>query len=75
MESTPLHRTLPWNKALKPSCTEAFSQDSDLVKEVRGAFFLKHSYNFVDDGTWDLSKIFQQMATNAELLGTAIHEI
>ena len=60
---------------LKPSHAKAFSWDSNLVKEAREAFFLKHSYNFIDDGTCNLSKIFQQMATNAELLGTSIHEI
>ena len=73
--SSKWQETLPWNKALKPSHTEAFSQDSDLVKEAREAFFLKHSYNFIDDGTCNLSEIFQQMATNAKLLGTSIHEI
>ena len=26
----------PWYRALKLSCTEAFSQDSDLVREARG---------------------------------------
>ena len=46
-----------------------------MVKEAREAFFLKHSYNFIHDGTHNLSEIFQQMATNAELLGTLIHEI
>ena len=73
--SSKWQETLPWNRALKPGCTEAFSQDSDLVKEAREAFFLKHSYNFINDGTWDVSEIFQQMATNAKLLGTAIHKI
>ena len=34
----------PWDRALKPSCTKAFCQDSDLVKEARREFFLKHSY-------------------------------
>ena len=67
--------TLPWNRALKLSHAKAFSQDSDLVKEAREAFFSKHSYNFIDDGTRDLSEIFQQMATNAKLLGTSIHKI
>ena len=33
----------PWNRALKWSCLEAFSQDSDLVKEAREEYFLKHS--------------------------------
>ena len=73
--SSKQQETLPWNRALKPSNTEAFSQDSDLVKEAREAFFLKHSYNFIDDGNCNLSEIFWQMATNAKLLGTSIHKI
>ena len=72
--SSKWQQTLPWNRALKPSCVKAFSQDSDLVKEAREAFFSKHSYNFIDDGTHNLSKIFWQMATNVELLGTLIHK-
>ena len=47
----------------------------DLVKEAREAFFSKYSYNLIDDGTCDLSKVFQEIVTNAELLGTSIHEI
>ena len=47
----------PWNKALKPSCAETFSQDSDLVKEAKKKFFLKHSYNFIMEGSCDLSGI------------------
>ena len=54
----------PWNKALKLSCTEAFSQDSDLVKEARKEFFSKHSYKFIMEGTHDLSEVFKQMATS-----------
>ena len=67
--------TLPWNRALKPSHAEAFSWDSDLVKETKKAFFSKHSYNFVNDGTHNLCEIFWQMATNAKLLGTSIHKV
>ena len=73
--SSKQQETPPWNRALKPSCAEAFGQDSDLVKEAREAFFSKHSYNFVDEGTCNVSKIFWQMATDTELLGTSIHEI
>ena len=65
----------PWFRGLKPSCAEAFSQDSDLVREARREFFLKHSYNFTTDGTCYLSGIFRQMAVSADLLGTSIHEI
>ena len=61
---------LPWNKVLKPSHTEVFSWDSDLVKESRN-----HSYNFVMEGTCDLSQVFKQMAASAKLLGTSVYEI
>ena len=46
-----------------------------LGKEARREFFLKHSYNFITEGTCDLSGIFRQMATSANLLGTSIYEI
>ena len=54
---------------------EAFSQDSDLVKEARKEFFLKHSYNFITEGTCDLSQVFMQLTTSTKLLGTSIYEI
>ena len=65
----------PWNKALKPSHLEASSWDSDLVKEARKEFFSKHSYNFIMEGTHNLSEVFRQMATSTELLGTSIYKI
>ena len=52
-----------------------FGQDSDLVKEARKEFFSKHSYNFITEGTCDLSEIFRQMATSSKLLGTSIYKI
>ena len=60
---------------LKLSHTEAFGWDSDLVKEARKEFFLKHSYNFIMEGTHDLLEIFRQMTTSTKLLGTSIYEI
>ena len=65
----------PWNKALKPSHAEVFSKESDLVKEARKEYFSKHSYNFITEGTHDLSEIFKLMATSTELLGTSIYKI
>ena len=65
----------PWNKALKLSHVEAFSQDSNLVNEARKEFFSKHSHNFIMEGTYDLSEAFKQMATSAKLLGISIYEI
>ena len=65
----------PWNKELKQGCSEAFSQDTNLVKEARKEYFKRHSYNFTAEGTHNLSEVFRQMAESANLLGTAIHEI
>ena len=60
---------------LKQSCLEAFSQDSDLVKEARKECFSKHSYDFTTEGTCNLSEIFRQMAESTELLGTSTYKI
>ena len=64
-----------WFASLKPSHAEAFSQDSDIVKEARLHFFSKHSCNWANDGTNDLSNVFKGLAENASLLGEAIYEI
>ena len=45
------------------------------MKEARLCFFSNHSYNFVDDGTRDLSDVFKELAESASLLGEAIYEI
>ena len=60
---------------LKQSCSESFSQDTDLVKEARKEYFSKHSCNFTMEGTCNLLQVFKWMAESAELLGTSIHEI
>ena len=65
----------PWFKLLKPSCAEAFLRDSNKVVEARLHFFSKHSYNFKQDGSHDLSGIFKKLAKSAGLLGTDIYEI
>ena len=64
-----------WFASLKPSCTEAFSCDSDLVKEAQSCFFSTHSCDWAIDGTNDLSNVFRELAEGASLLGEAIHEI
>ena len=64
-----------WLASLKPSHAEAFSQDSDIVKEARLCFFSNHSCDWVTDGTNDLSDVFRELAESAGLLGEAIYEI
>ena len=57
----------PWYRALKPSHAEVFSQDTNLVREVRREFFSKHSSNFTTEGVHNFSEIFKQMARSADL--------
>ena len=45
------------------------------MKEARKEYFLKHSYNFITEGTCNLLEIFKWMATSTKLLGTSIYEI
>ena len=74
--SSPKRQEAPaWFTSLKPSHAEAFLWDSSIVKEARLCFFSNHSYNFVHDGTHDLSDVFKELAKSAGLLGEAIHEI
>ena len=40
-----------WVTTLKPNHAEAFSWDSNMVKEARREYFSKHSYDFTLDGT------------------------
>ena len=67
--------TPPWFKLLKLGHAEAFLRESSIVVEARLLFFSKHSYNFTDDGSHDLSGVFKKLAASAGLLGTAIYEI
>ena len=64
-----------WFTSLKPSHAEAFLRDSSIVREARLCFFSKHSHNFVEDATRDLSDIFKELAERAGLLGNAIYKI
>ena len=74
--SSPKRQEAPaWFTSLKPSHAEAFFQDSSIVKEARLHFFSNHSYNFVHDGTGDLSDVFKELAKSAGLLGEAIYKI
>ena len=74
--SSPKRQEAPaWFTSLKPSCAEAFLWDSSIIKEARLCFFSNHSYNFVHDGTRDLSNVFKELAKSGGLLGEAIHKI
>ena len=62
-------------KALKEPQREGFSKESDVVKEARQAYQKAHQANFEQEGSYDLSSIFFQMATSTNLPGTEVHEV
>ena len=64
-----------WFASLKPSHAEAFSWDSNIMKEARLCFFSNHSCDWATDGTNDLSDVFRELAESIGLLGEAIYEI
>ena len=65
----------PLHKVLTQSHSEAFSWDTNLVRETREEYFKRHSPNFTTENTHDLSDIFWCMAKTTKLLGLAIYEI
>ena len=73
--SSKRRETPNWFTSLKPSHTDAFSHDSDPVKEARLCYFATHPCDWIHDNTDDLSDIFRELAEGAGLLGESIHEI
>ena len=64
-----------WVTSLKPAHADAFSHDSNSMKEARLHYFATHPYDWVHGNTDDLSNIFRELAEGAGLLGESIHEI
>ena len=62
-------------KALKELQREAVSKESDMVKVARWAYHKAQHANFKQEGLYDLSSMFQQIATSTNLLGTKVHEV
>ena len=75
LSSSKRRETPNWFASLKPSHTDAFSHDSDPVKEARLHYFATHPCDWIHDNTNDLSNIFRELAEGAGLLGESIHEI
>ena len=64
-----------WFTSLKASWAEAFSQESDIIKEARIHFFSNHPYDWGHDSKNNLSNIYKGLAESTGLLREAIHEI
>ena len=73
--SSKRRETANWFASLKPSCTDAFSHDSDLIKEARLCYFATHLWDWIHGNTDDLSDIFKELAEDANLLGKSVHEL
>ena len=68
-------KTANWLTSMKSDHADAFSQDSDSVKEVRACYFTTHSWDWTHGNTEDLSDIFKELAQEAGLLGESIFKI
>ena len=64
-----------WLTCMKSDCADAFSRDSNSVKEARACYFTTHSWDWAHGNTEDLSDIFKELAQEAGLLGESIFEI
>ena len=69
------HRKCKEGKALKEPQREDFSKESNIVKVARQAYQMTHQAIFEQDGSYDLSSIFCQMAISTNLLRTEIYDV
>ena len=75
LSSSQRRETADWFASLKPSCADAFSHDSNPIKEARSRYFATHPWDWIHGNTDDLSDIFRELAEGADLLGNSIYEL
>ena len=68
-------RTADWLTCMESDRADAFSRDSNSIKEARACYFTTHSWDWDHSNTEDLSNIFKELAQEAGLLGESIFEI
>ena len=73
--SSKRRETPDWFASLKPGHSDAFSHDSDPMKEARSCYFATHPWDWIHDNTDNLSDLFKELAEGAGLLGKSIYEI
>ena len=66
-------KTANWLTSMRS--TDAFSQDSNLVKEARAHYFTTHPWDWTHSNMEDLSDMFKGLAQETGLLGESIFEI
>ena len=68
-------KTSDWLTSMKSEHVDAFSWDSDSIKEARAHYFATHSWNWAQGNVMDLSDIFKELVQKAGLLDESIFEI
>ena len=68
-------KMVTWQTFMKYSHSDAFSQDSGLIKEVRAHYFAMHPWDWTHGNMDDLSDIFRGLAQSTGLLGECIFKI
>ena len=68
-------KTANWLTSMKSSHTDAFSWDSNPMKEARAHYFTMHSWDWACSNMEDLSDIFRGLTQRAGLLGESIFKI
>ena len=68
-------KTMDWLTSMKSNRVDAFSQDSNSVKDTRAHYFVTHSWDWAQGNTEDLSNIFKELAQEAGLLDESIFEM
>ena len=69
------HRKHKEGKALKEPRKEVISKGSDIIKAARCVYQKAHWANFEQEGSYDLSSIFCQMATSNNLLNAEVYKV
>ena len=62
-------------KALKEPRKEAFSKECGIIKVARQVYQKAHWANFEQEGSYNLSSVFHQMATSTNLLNAEVYEV
>ena len=62
-------------KVFKEAKLEAFSKDSEVMIVAQWAYCEPHKVIFKQEGSYDLTAVFQQMAQDMNLLDSKIHEV
>ena len=65
----------PAVRPLKENQWEAFSNESEPLRGARQTYYKAHQPSYEQEGSYNLSSTFQEMATFANLIGTKVHEV